>query len=70
MRCAPQPSDRTETGPLPGEPFETGRVFERRVDRYGRIPVRAHRYSAPLTLAGSLATDRRRHSSANAVPAR
>ncbi|MFI2765471.1 hypothetical protein ACH5A3_42795 [Streptomyces echinatus] len=32
--------------PLPKEPFETGRLFTPRVDRYGQIPVRTNRYSA------------------------
>ncbi|RPK38356.1 hypothetical protein EES39_29430 [Streptomyces sp. ADI92-24] len=31
--------------PLPEKPFETGRLFTRRVGRYGLIPVRTNRYS-------------------------
>ncbi|MFG2174743.1 hypothetical protein ACGFMO_25850 [Streptomyces niveus] len=38
--------------PLPDEPFETGRVFTPRVDRYGQIPVRTNRYSVPVRLIG------------------
>ncbi|MFJ1746389.1 IS21 family transposase [Streptomyces sp. NPDC088116] len=38
--------------PLPDEPFETGRVFTPRVDRYGQIPVRTNRYSVPIRLIG------------------
>ncbi|MEU3348903.1 hypothetical protein ABZ723_28710 [Streptomyces sp. NPDC006700] len=38
--------------PLPEEPFETGRLFTPRVDRYGRIPVRTNRYSVPIRLIG------------------
>lgn len=38
--------------PLPEEPFETGRVFTPRVDRYGQIPVRTNRYSVPIRLIG------------------
>ncbi|WP_413252925.1 Mu transposase domain-containing protein [Streptomyces brevispora] len=36
--------------PLPEEPFETGRLFTPRVDRYGQIPVRINRYSVPIRL--------------------
>ncbi|MFE0458767.1 IS21 family transposase [Kitasatospora sp. NPDC058965] len=36
--------------PLPGEPFETGRPFTLRVDRYSQISVRTNRYSVPVRL--------------------
>jgi hypothetical protein len=39
--------------PLPDEPFETGRLFTPRVDRYGQIPVRTNRYSVPIRLIGT-----------------
>ncbi|WP_199822526.1 IS21 family transposase [Streptomyces sp. WMMB 322] len=38
--------------PLPHEPFETGRTFTPRVDRYGQIAVRTNRYSVPVRLIG------------------
>ncbi|WP_274919668.1 IS21 family transposase [Streptomyces sp. WZ-12] len=38
--------------PLPQEPFETGRVFTPRVDRYSQITVRTNRYSVPVRLIG------------------
>ncbi|MCZ7434741.1 Mu transposase domain-containing protein [Streptomyces sp. WMMC1477] len=38
--------------PLPEQPFETGRLFTPRVDRYGQIPVRTNRYSVPIRLIG------------------
>ncbi|MFC3350246.1 IS21 family transposase [Streptomyces echinoruber] len=38
--------------PLPGEPFETGRVFTPRVDRYSQFTVRTNRYSVPVRLIG------------------
>ncbi|WP_078917453.1 Mu transposase domain-containing protein [Streptomyces sp. NRRL S-813] len=38
--------------PLPEEPFETGRLFTLRVDRYSQISVRTNRYSVPLRLIG------------------
>ncbi|MGC9436705.1 IS21 family transposase [Streptomyces sp. WG5] len=38
--------------PLPDEPFETGRVFTARVDRYSQITVRTNRYSVPVRLIG------------------
>lgn len=38
--------------PLPEEPFETGRLFTQRVDRYGQVTVRTNRYSVPIRLAG------------------
>ncbi|MFD5536375.1 IS21 family transposase [Streptomyces sp. NPDC127079] len=38
--------------PLPVEPFETGRWFTPRVDRYGQITVRTNRYSVPVRLIG------------------
>jgi hypothetical protein len=37
---------------LPTEPFETGRVFTPRVDRYSQITVRTNRYSVPVRLIG------------------
>lgn len=38
--------------PLPEEPFETGRWFTPRVDRYSQITVRTNRYSVPVGLIG------------------
>ncbi|MFC8660806.1 IS21 family transposase [Streptomyces sp. NPDC057199] len=38
--------------PLPDEPFETGRLFTPRVDRYSQITVRTNRYSVPVRLIG------------------
>jgi len=38
--------------PLPAEPFETGRWFTPRVDRYSQITVRSNRYSVPVRLIG------------------
>ncbi|MFD5341926.1 Mu transposase domain-containing protein [Streptomyces hawaiiensis] len=38
--------------PLPQEPFETGRLFTPRVDRYSQITVRTNRYSVPVRLIG------------------
>jgi hypothetical protein len=38
--------------PLPVEPFETGRWFTPRVDRFGQITVRTNRYSVPVRLIG------------------
>ncbi|GGV96774.1 hypothetical protein GCM10015535_66850 [Streptomyces gelaticus] len=38
--------------PLPEEPFETGRLFTPRIDRYGQISVRTNRYSVPIRLIG------------------
>lgn len=38
--------------PLPEEPFETGRLFTPRVDRYSQITVRTNRYSVPVRLIG------------------
>jgi hypothetical protein len=37
---------------LPDEPFETGRMFQPRVDRYSQITVRMNRYSVPVRLIG------------------
>jgi transposase len=37
---------------LPGEPFETGRLFSLRVDRFGQVSVRTNRYSVPVRLIG------------------
>lgn len=38
--------------PLPIEPFETGRWFTPRVDRFSQITVRTNRYSVPVRLIG------------------
>lgn len=38
--------------PLPDEPFETGRWFAPRVDRFSQISVRTNRYSVPVGLIG------------------
>jgi transposase len=38
--------------PLPDEPFETGRWFTSRVDRYSQVTVRTNRYSVPVRLIG------------------
>ena len=38
--------------PLPAEPFETGRLFTPRVDRYSQVTVRTNRYSVPVRLIG------------------
>jgi hypothetical protein len=38
--------------PLPQEPFETGRLFTPRVDRYSQIALRTNRYSVPTGLIG------------------
>ncbi|WP_040815793.1 IS21 family transposase [Nocardia concava] len=38
--------------PLPDEPFETGRWFTPRVDRYSQITVRANKYSVPVRVIG------------------
>nr|WP_207386274.1 hypothetical protein [Protofrankia symbiont of Coriaria ruscifolia] len=38
--------------PLPEEPFEIGRWFTPRVDRYSQITVRTNRYSVPVGLIG------------------
>jgi hypothetical protein len=44
--------ERLQLKPLPVEPFETGRWFTPRVDRYGQITVRTNRYSVPVRLIG------------------
>ncbi|MGW3653538.1 IS21 family transposase [Streptomyces sp. NPDC000878] len=44
--------ERPRLKPLPDEPFETGRWFTPRVDRYGQITVRTNRYSVPVRLIG------------------
>jgi hypothetical protein len=44
--------ERPLLGPLPSEPFETGRVFTVRVDRYSQITVRTNRYSVPVKYIG------------------
>jgi len=38
--------------PLPDEPFETGRWFTPRVDRYAQVSVRGNKYSVPARLIG------------------
>lgn len=38
--------------PLPTEPFETGRWFTPRVDRFSRISVRGNTYSVPVRFIG------------------
>jgi hypothetical protein len=38
--------------PLPDEPFETGRWFIPRVDRYAQVTIRTNRYSVPVRLIG------------------
>lgn len=38
--------------PLPNEPFETGRWFTPRVDRYAQIRVRMNKYSVPARMVG------------------
>jgi hypothetical protein len=38
--------------PLPDEPFETGRMFTPRVDRYSQVTVRMNRYSVPVRMIG------------------
>ncbi|MBR7676487.1 IS21 family transposase [Streptomyces daliensis] len=45
-------AERPLLKPLPVEPFETGRLFALRVDRYGQISVRTNRYSVPVRLIG------------------
>ncbi|MGW7613327.1 Mu transposase domain-containing protein [Streptomyces sp. NPDC054766] len=45
-------SEQPLLAPLPDEPFETGRLFTLRVDRYSRISVRTNRYSVPVRLIG------------------
>lgn len=44
--------ERPLLAPLPDEPFETGRLFAPRVDRYSQITVRTNRYSVPVHLIG------------------
>ncbi|MEU8413854.1 IS21 family transposase [Amycolatopsis japonica] len=38
--------------PLPDEPFETGRWFTPRVDRFSQISIRTNRYSVPVRVIG------------------
>ncbi|WP_405786784.1 hypothetical protein OG753_01615 [Streptomyces sp. NBC_00029] len=45
-------AERPLLGSLPDEPFETGRLFTLRVDRYSQICVRTNRYSVPVRLIG------------------
>ena len=44
--------ERPLLGPLPTEPFETGRLFSVRVDRYAQISVLTNRYSVPVKYIG------------------
>ncbi len=44
--------ERPVLRPLPGEEFQTGRVFTPRVDRYGQVTVRMNHYSVPVGLIG------------------
>ncbi|MFI1409853.1 transposase [Streptomyces sp. NPDC020707] len=44
--------ERPLLAPLPQEPFETGRPFTLRVDRFSQISVRTNRYSVPVRLIG------------------
>ncbi|MET9683360.1 Mu transposase domain-containing protein [Streptomyces coeruleorubidus] len=44
--------ERPVLRPLPDEPFETGRLFSLRVDRYAQIRVRTNRYWVPVKLLG------------------
>jgi hypothetical protein len=37
---------------LPAEPFETGRLFTPRVDRFSQVTVRQNQYSVPIRLIG------------------
>jgi hypothetical protein len=45
-------AERPLLKPLPDEPFETGRVFTPRVDRYAQVTVRQCHYSVPVRLVG------------------
>ncbi|MEV5956202.1 hypothetical protein AB0M11_20935 [Streptomyces sp. NPDC051987] len=45
-------AERPLLQPLPNEPFETGRLFSLRVDRYAQVSVRTNRYSVPVRLIG------------------
>ena len=38
--------------PLPADPFETGRMFTPRVDRYSQVTVRMNHYSVPVRMIG------------------
>jgi hypothetical protein len=38
--------------PLPDEPFESGRLFSLRVDRFSQVSVRTNRYYVPVRLIG------------------
>jgi transposase len=44
--------ERSLLQPLPGEPFETGRLFSLRVDRFSQVSVPTNRYSVPVRLIG------------------
>ncbi len=45
-------AEQSLLAPLPDEPFETGRLFTLRVDRYSQVSVRTNRYSVPVRLIG------------------
>ncbi|KJS59948.1 transposase [Streptomyces rubellomurinus] len=45
-------AERPLLAPLPDEPFEAGRLFTPRVDRYSQIGIRNNRYSVPVRLIG------------------
>ena len=42
----------SHSSPLPTEPFETGRWFTPRVDRYAQVTVRMNKYSVPARMVG------------------
>lgn len=44
--------EQTLLAPLPDEPFETGRLFTPRVDRFAQVTVRMNHYSVPVRLIG------------------
>ena len=52
LSASSSPSSRPLLKPLPEEPFETGRWFTPRVDRFGQVTVRTNRYSVPARLIG------------------
>nr|WP_154674386.1 IS21 family transposase [Nakamurella lactea] len=45
-------AEQSMLNPLPSDPFETGRWFCPRVDRYAQVMVRMNRYSVPSRLVG------------------
>ena len=46
------PMEKPLLKPLPDEPFETGRWFTPRVDRYAQVTIRTNRYSVPVRMIG------------------